>query len=60
MRWDDHQSFPRGGGRGVCTFSEGKTERGKGGNKESQDARMEMGKPPCSCVRGALGVWCSY
>lgn len=36
MRWDDHQSFPRGGGRDVCTFLEGKMEREKGGEiKES-------------------------
>lgn len=45
MRWDDHQSFPRGGGRGVCTFLEEK-RRGKGGNKKSRDARMEMGDLP--------------
>lgn len=36
----------KGWGEGVCTFLEGKPERGEGENKKSQDARMEMGNLP--------------
>lgn len=37
----------KGWGGGVSApFLEGKPERGKGGNKKSQDARMEMGDLP--------------
>lgn len=50
VRWDDHQSFPRDGGRAVCTFLEGK-QRGERGIKKSQDARMEMGTSPFLCER---------
>lgn len=51
MSWDDHQSFPRGGGRDVCTFLEGKTERGKGGIKRVRMPEWKWGTSLFLCER---------